>query len=113
MDNSREGDRRGPRHHRFPAPVHGTGGEEGEDCEVGEACELVARVTLVTRVRLGKRVLVTVPFITTQAELAKRKRWRNLLIIAALVLIAIMVGLVHVFYMPLDVLLFKAMARFE
>jgi polysaccharide chain length determinant protein (PEP-CTERM system associated) len=62
---------------------------------------------------LGKRVLVTVPFITTQAELAKRRRWRNLLIIAGLVLIAMLVVLVHMFYMPLDVLLFKAMARFE
>jgi hypothetical protein len=43
---------------------------------------------------------------------ARRKRWRNRLILAALALAAIMIGLVHVFYMPLDVLLYKVMSRF-
>ncbi|WP_449432903.1 GumC family protein [Pseudomonas putida] len=62
---------------------------------------------------LGKRVLVAVPYITTQADLARRKRWRLLLVLAALLLAAIMLLLVHMFYMPLDLLLFKAMARFE
>lgn len=62
---------------------------------------------------VGRRVLVAIPFIPTQADLAQRKKWRTLLIIAGLVLMAIMLVLVHVFYMPLDLLLFKAMARFE
>lgn len=62
---------------------------------------------------VGKRVLVAVPFISTQAELAQRRRWRTLVIVAGLVLVAIMLAVVHLFYMPLDLLLFKAMARFE
>lgn len=62
---------------------------------------------------LGRRVLVAVPFIATQAELARRKRWRISLVIAGLLGVAIMLVIVHVFYMPLDLLLFKAMARFE
>jgi len=61
---------------------------------------------------IGKRVLVALPYIDTKADMARRKRWRNWLILAALVLAAIMVVLVHVFYMPLDVLLFKVISRF-
>ncbi|WP_410953067.1 GumC family protein [Pseudomonas sp. S1(2024)] len=61
---------------------------------------------------LGRRVLVALPYIDTKADVARRKRWRNWLIVAALALAAIMVVLVHVFYMPLDVLLFKVMSRF-
>lgn len=61
---------------------------------------------------LGKRVLVAVPYIETKADVARRKRWRNGLILAALAVAAIMVVLVHVLYMPLDVLLFKVMSRF-
>ncbi|MGH8464751.1 MAG: lipopolysaccharide biosynthesis protein, partial [Pseudomonas sp.] len=62
---------------------------------------------------VGKRVLVAIPFISTQAELARRKKWRTLLIVAGVVLVAILLVLVHLLYMPLDLLLFKAMARFE
>lgn len=62
---------------------------------------------------LGRRVLVAIPVIYTQAELAQRKKWRKLLIIAGCLLLAIVLVLVHFFYMPLDLLLFKAMARFE
>ncbi|MFJ4386332.1 GumC family protein [Pseudomonas sp. NPDC089408] len=61
---------------------------------------------------LGKRVLVALPYIDTRADVARRKRWRNRLILAALALAAIMIVLVHVFYMPLDVLLFKVISRF-
>ncbi|MNY74832.1 hypothetical protein D3C86_2139500 [compost metagenome] len=57
-------------------------------------------------------MLVAIPYIDTRADVARRKRWRNWLILAALALAAIMVVLVHVFYMPLDVLLFKVMSRF-
>ncbi|WBM35161.1 MULTISPECIES: GumC family protein [Pseudomonas] len=61
---------------------------------------------------LGKRVLVALPYIETRADVARRKRWRNRLIVAALALAAIMIVLVHVYYMPLDVLLYKVMSRF-
>jgi len=62
---------------------------------------------------LGKRVLGTIPYIHTKAELARRKRWRQLLILGGVVLIAVLLVLVHLFYMPLDLLVFKALARFE
>jgi len=62
---------------------------------------------------LGKRVLVAVPYIATKADRARRRKWLMMLIAAALVLVAMLMVVVHVFYMPLDVLLFKAMARFE
>ncbi|TDF84123.1 Wzz/FepE/Etk N-terminal domain-containing protein [Pseudomonas sp. H9] len=62
---------------------------------------------------LGKRVLVAIPYISTQAELAQRKKWRKLMVVAALVLVAIMLVILHMFYMPLDLLLFKALARFQ
>jgi len=62
---------------------------------------------------LGRRVLVAVPYIQTKADKARRKRLVSLLIGAALLLVAILLVVVHMFYMPLDLLLFKAMARFE
>jgi len=62
---------------------------------------------------LGKRVLVAVPYISTQADVTRRRKWRTWLLIAGLVLVAMLMVVVHVFYMPLDLLLFKAMARFE
>ncbi|MGV8919514.1 MAG: GumC family protein [Pseudomonas sp.] len=62
---------------------------------------------------LGKRVLVAIPYITTQAELRRRKTWRIRVLISGVAACAILLLLVHVFYMPLDLLLFKAMSRFE
>lgn len=62
---------------------------------------------------LGKRVLVSVPFIATQAELARRRQWRVAVVIAGVVGVALMLLLIHLFYMPLDLLLFKTMAWFE
>ena len=61
---------------------------------------------------LGRRVLVAVPFISTQAEQARRKKMRVWAIIGALVMALVLLLLVHLFYMPLDLLLFKTMARF-
>jgi succinoglycan biosynthesis transport protein ExoP len=62
---------------------------------------------------VGRRVLVAIPYIPTQADTARRKQLLKWLVIAAAALMAIMLLIVHVFYMPLDALLFKAMARFE
>ncbi|WP_166359483.1 GumC family protein [Pseudomonas akapageensis] len=62
---------------------------------------------------LGRRVLVAIPYIPTQAELSRRKRLRMLLVLSAIVIITVLLVLVHRFYMPLDVLLFKTLARFE
>jgi polysaccharide chain length determinant protein (PEP-CTERM system associated) len=61
---------------------------------------------------LGRRVLGTIPYIHTRAEIARRKKLRNLLILLAVVLIVSALVIVHFLYVPLDVLLFKALARF-
>jgi uncharacterized protein involved in exopolysaccharide biosynthesis len=62
---------------------------------------------------LGRRVLGTIPYIHTKAELERSKRLRTLLILCGFVLIACLLVLLHFFYMPLDLLVFKALARFE
>ncbi|MFL1526711.1 GumC family protein [Pseudomonas sp. O230] len=61
---------------------------------------------------LGRRVLVSIPYIHTKSELASRKKWRTRLIICGIVAIAIFLVLVHFLYMPLDLLMFKALGRF-
>lgn len=61
---------------------------------------------------VGKRVLVSIPHIPTQAELAQRRRWRVWLVVAFLALAVLGVVLLHFFYMPFDLLLMKAMSRF-
>jgi hypothetical protein len=61
---------------------------------------------------LGRRVLVSIPYIHTRAELAHRKQWRTRLIIAAVVLFTIFLVLLHFLYMPLDLLMIKALGRF-
>ncbi|MGW8466029.1 GumC family protein [Pseudomonas sp. CLCA07] len=62
---------------------------------------------------LGRRVLGTIPYIHTKAELAHRKRLRRFLILCGFMLIACLLILVHFFYMPVDQMVFKALARFE
>ncbi|VVN99719.1 GumC family protein [Pseudomonas fluorescens] len=61
---------------------------------------------------LGRRVLVTIPYIHTKAELARRKQWRTRLIVCGVAMIAILLVLMHFLYMPLDLLMFKALGRF-
>ncbi|MHC8350276.1 GumC family protein [Pseudomonas sp. RT4P38] len=61
---------------------------------------------------LGRRVLVSIPYIHTKAELARRRKWRTLLIVCGVVIIAIFLVLLHFLYMPLDLLMFKALGRF-
>jgi len=61
---------------------------------------------------VGKRVLVSIPHIPTQAELARRRKWRVMLVVASLVLALLGAVLLHFFYIPFDLLLMKAMSRF-
>ncbi|MGE8063655.1 GumC family protein [Pseudomonas sp. NPDC089569] len=61
---------------------------------------------------LGRRVLGTIPYIHTKAELERRKQWLRYLILGVVVVIASVLVLVHFLYMPLDLLLFKALGRF-
>ena len=62
---------------------------------------------------LGRRVLATIPYIPTKAELARQRAWqRRGFALAGLLTVALLVSL-HLLYMPLDILLFKALARFE
>jgi polysaccharide biosynthesis transport protein len=62
---------------------------------------------------LRRRVLVTIPFIPTQSELSRRKRWIKRLLIAAAVSLVVLLVLVNFLYMPLDILMMKLLARFE
>jgi hypothetical protein len=61
---------------------------------------------------LGRRVLVSIPYIHTMAELERRKKWRTRLILCGVVLFAILLVLVHLLYMPLDQLAYKTLGRF-
>jgi hypothetical protein len=61
---------------------------------------------------LGRRVLVSIPYIHTKAELARRRKWRTLLIVCGVAIIAIFLVLLHFLYMPLDLLMIKTLGRF-
>jgi len=61
---------------------------------------------------LGRRVLVSIPYIHTKAELARRRKWRMLSIVCGVAILAIFLVLLHFLYMPLDLLIFKALGRF-
>lgn len=57
--------------------------------------------------------LVSVPYMVTPEEAIRRRRWiKRGAISAGIGLLILLVGL-HFFYMPLDILLMKVMARFE
>jgi len=62
---------------------------------------------------LGRRVLATIPYIPTQAELARQRTWKLRGLAGASLLVLTLLVSVHLLYMPLDLLLFKALARFE
>ena len=87
----------------------------------GSGALVVLLETLNQRVRgvdalasvLGRRVLVAIPYIPTQAELSRRRRWVMLVLVSGTVLATALLVLLHLFYMPLDILVFKALARFE
>ncbi|CAI8972675.1 Lipopolysaccharide biosynthesis protein [Pseudomonas sp. IT-P253] len=61
---------------------------------------------------VGRRVLVSIPYIHTKAELARRRKWRTLVIVSVVVMFAISLVLLHFLYMPLDLLVFKTLGRF-
>ena len=62
---------------------------------------------------LGRRVLAAIPYIPTQAELSRRRKWLKILVVSGVLMITTLLVLVHLLYMPLDLLIFKALARFE
>lgn len=62
---------------------------------------------------LGRRVLVSIPYISTQAELSRRRKLLKMLMVSVALITTTLLVLVHFLYMPLDLLLFKALARFE
>jgi polysaccharide chain length determinant protein (PEP-CTERM system associated) len=61
---------------------------------------------------VGRRVLLAIPYIPTKAELAHRKKLRKLMILGGVAIALILLVLLHFLYMPLDLLMFKALARF-
>jgi len=62
---------------------------------------------------LHQRVLVTVPYIPTDAEIRRRKRWTKRYIVLTLAIVIIAVLLIHFLYKPLDLVLMKLLVRFE
>lgn len=60
---------------------------------------------------IGRPPLVAIPYITTMAEIRRRRARRMLAIVAFLVLVATVAAAVHHTYMPLDQLLMKAAAH--
>lgn len=62
---------------------------------------------------LGRRVLATIPYLHTQGEIERRKRWIKRLLIGAGATLLVVLILVHFIYLPLDLLLMKLLARFE
>lgn len=62
---------------------------------------------------IRQRVLVSVPYIPTQAELGRKRVWtKRLIALVAVVVVALLTAL-HFLYMPLDILTMKILARFE
>ena len=61
--------------------------------------------------RLGIPLLASVPYIDTGREKSRRRRLWAALVLAGLALVAGLLALVHLFYMPLDVLWFSLMRR--
>jgi polysaccharide biosynthesis transport protein len=62
---------------------------------------------------LRHRVLVSIPYIATQTELLQRKKWTQRIVISSSAVVAILIVLVHFLYMPLDIVVFKILARLE
>jgi hypothetical protein len=60
---------------------------------------------------LKERPLVAIPYIVTQEELQKHRGIRKWMIAGAFLALLALVAGVHFFYMPLDLLLIKIMAR--
>jgi uncharacterized protein involved in exopolysaccharide biosynthesis len=60
---------------------------------------------------LEERPLVAIPYITTKDELHRRRRIRKWLIAATFLTVLALLAGIHIFYMPLDLLLIKVMAR--
>lgn len=56
--------------------------------------------------------LAMIPYISTKAETSRRKRRIWLGLVGILMLVAIIVALTHYYYMPLDLLMLKVVARF-
>lgn len=61
---------------------------------------------------MRQRPLVSIPYITTQYEIVRRRRRTWMAVIAVVLAILVAAVLVHFLYMPLDVLMLKLAARF-
>jgi len=62
---------------------------------------------------LGIRPLVVIPFFTTVEERKIRKRRQVIIFFATLMIFAVSIASVHIFYMPIDVLVMKIAQRLQ
>jgi polysaccharide biosynthesis transport protein len=61
---------------------------------------------------INMRPLVIVPYITTQAELRRKKYLIKYVLTAVVILLLLALAVIHIVVMPLDLLFIKIMARF-
>ena len=61
---------------------------------------------------INMRPLVVIPYITTKAELKRKKNFKKYLVISVFVSISLILLIIHFLVMPLDLLMVKLMARF-
>ena len=70
------------------------------------------RGTEALSIAIRQRPMVVIPYMTIEDEIVSRKRLLKKIVIPAVVGVVITVILLHVLYMPLDILLMKIIARF-
>jgi uncharacterized protein involved in exopolysaccharide biosynthesis len=63
-------------------------------------------------IAIGHRPLTVIPYITINSEIVSRKRLLKKILIAGLVALLSSAVLLHLIYMPLDILMLKIIARF-
>jgi uncharacterized protein involved in exopolysaccharide biosynthesis len=63
-------------------------------------------------VAIRQHPLAVIPYITTQDEISQKNRKLRMILIAVVLSLIISAVLVHFFYMPLDMLMYKITARF-
>ena len=61
---------------------------------------------------LHQRILATIPYITIEEELKRKRLWAKRLAISVVCTVILLLLALHFIYMPLDILLMKIMVRF-
>ena len=60
---------------------------------------------------MGMRPMAVIPYITIQSELGSRKSLNKYMILGLLAIVLMLMAMIHVLVMPLDILLYKVLAK--